>query len=133
MESSFKYKVIVQTEQSPSQLDIPPLLLQPYVENALRHGVRYLKAGEGLITLSFQEYPGVLLCTIEDNGVGRGRAMELKAVNPIEYQSRGMSLTAERIALLNEDKEKKIEVVIEDLKDENGKASGTRIQVLFPI
>ncbi|MEJ8818944.1 sensor histidine kinase [Lacibacter sp. H407] len=133
MESSFLYKVIVQTEQPPSQLDIPPLLLQPYVENALRHGVRYLKAGEGLITLSFQEYPGVLLCTIEDNGVGRGRAMELKAVNPIEYQSRGMSLTAERIALLNEEKEKKIEVVIEDLKDENGKASGTRIQVLFPI
>ena len=59
--------------------------------------------------------------------------MELKAVNPIEYQSRGMSLTAERIALLNEGQENKIEVVIEDLKDGEGRAAGTRIRVLFPV
>jgi hypothetical protein len=133
MESKFKYNVHVQTQQAVSQLEIPPLLLQPYVENALRHGVRYLKEVDGVIVLSFIEYAGLLECVIEDNGIGREKAMELKAVNPIEYQSRGMSLTAERIALLNEGQEKKIEVIIEDLKNGNGRASGTRIRVLFPI
>lgn len=133
MESGFTYNVNVQTQQPASQLELPPLLLQPYVENALRHGVRYLKHVDGVISLTFIEYPGLLECIIEDNGIGRAKAKELKAVNPIEYQSRGMSLTAERITLLNEGQEKKIEVVIEDLKDQNGNASGTRIRVLFPV
>ncbi len=134
MESRFVYNVHVQTQQPVSHLEIPPLLLQPYVENALRHGIRYLKEeDDGLIVLSFIEHGGLLECVIEDNGIGREKAMELKAVNPIEYQSRGMSLTAERIALLNEGYENKIEVVIEDLKDGEGRASGTRIRVLFPV
>jgi ligand-binding sensor domain-containing protein len=133
MESGFTYHVDVQTQHPASQLEIPPLLLQPYVENALRHGVRYLKHVDGIISLTFIEYPGLLECIVEDNGIGRQKAMELKAVNPIEYQSRGMSLTAERIALLNQGQERNIEIVIEDLKDMAGNAAGTRIRVLFPV
>jgi LytS/YehU family sensor histidine kinase len=133
MESKFMYKVNVQTLQPASGLEVPPLLLQPYVENALRHGIRYLKKDDGLIVLSFTEHSDVLECIIEDNGIGRNKAMELKAVNPIEYQSRGMSLTADRIALLNKGREKQIEVFIEDLYDEYKNASGTRIKVLFPV
>jgi LytS/YehU family sensor histidine kinase len=109
------------------------VLLQPYVENALRHGIRYLENVDGIISLSFIEHNNFLECIIEDNGIGRKKAMELKAENPIEYQSRGMSLTAERIALLNEGKERKIEVIIEDLKDQEGHVAGTRIRVLFPV
>ncbi|HLO36878.1 MAG TPA: histidine kinase, partial [Lacibacter sp.] len=133
MESKFVYKVNVHTEQPASQIEMPPLLLQPYVENALRHGIRYLKEKDGLIALSFIERPGLFECIIEDNGIGRSKAMELKAVNPIEYQSRGMSLTAERIALLNEGKEQKIQVIIEDMFDSEGKPTGTRIKVQFPV
>ena len=133
MESAFKYYVNVKTQQPSSLLELPPLLLQPYVENALRHGIRYLKKNEGIISLSFIEHNGFLECIIEDNGIGRKRAMELKAENPIEYQSRGMSLTAERIALLNEGRERKIEAIIEDLKDEEANVAGTRIRVLFPV
>lgn len=133
MESAFVYNVNVQTQQRSSQLELPPLLLQPYVENALRHGIRYLKNMDGIILLSFVEQDNFLECIIEDNGIGRKKAMDLKAENPIEYQSRGMSLTAERIALLNEGKERKIEVIIEDLKDNEGLVAGTRIRVLFPV
>lgn len=133
MESGFLFTVTVKTDHSVSQLEIPPLLLQPYVENALRHGIRFLKEVDGVISLSFIESSGLLECIVEDNGVGRKRALELKAVNPIEYQSRGMSLTAERIALLNEGRERKIEVIIEDMEAANGKATGTRVKVLFPV
>ncbi|NCU04721.1 MAG: hypothetical protein GXC73_12110 [Chitinophagaceae bacterium] len=133
MESKFEYTVQVETLQPASQLELPPLLLQPYVENALRHGIKYRKDADGLIQLFFIEYPGILECIIEDNGIGRKRAMELKAVNPIEYQSRGMALTAERVLLLNEQREQKIEIVIEDLMNADGSAAGTRIRVRFPI
>lgn len=133
MESGFLFTVTVKTDHPVSQLEIPPLLLQPYVENALRHGIRFLKEVDGVISLSFIESSGLLECIVEDNGVGRKRALELKAVNPIEYQSRGMSLTAERIALLNEGRERKIEVIIEDMEAADGKATGTRVKVLFPV
>lgn len=133
MESQFLYQVEVKIEQPASDLEIPPLLLQPYVENALRHGVRYLKDRNGFILLSFQQLGSLLICTIEDNGIGRHKAGEFKAVNPIEYQSRGMSLTAERVALLNASRLRKIELTVEDLEDASGKGIGTRVQVLFPV
>jgi LytS/YehU family sensor histidine kinase len=108
-------------------------LLQPYVENALRHGVRYLKDESGHIALSFIEKDGVLDCIIEDNGIGREKAGKLKAVNPIEYQSKGMSLTAERVELLNRNADRKIVISITDLTDANGAACGTRVSVKFPV
>jgi hypothetical protein len=108
MESKFDFTIIIETISPVTELRIPPLLLQPYVENALRHGVRYLKDESGHIALSFIEKDGVLDCIIEDNGIGREKAGKLKAVNPIEYQSKGMSLTAERVELLNRNADRKI-------------------------
>lgn len=133
MENQFQYELTVKTVHHPEELDIPPMLLQPYVENALRHGVRYLKNKEGMIHLSFIEKNGLLECSIEDNGIGRTRSKELKTKNPIEYQSRGMSLTAERIDLLNQNLAKPIEIVIEDLVNSMNEPVGTRVRVLFPV
>lgn len=133
MESKFDFTIIIETVSPVADLRVPPLLLQPYVENALRHGVRYLKGENGHISLSFIEKYGVLDCIIEDNGIGREKAGKLKAVNPIEYQSKGMSLTAERIELLNRNAERKIIISIRDLTDANGAACGTRVSVKFPV
>lgn len=133
MESKFDFTIIIDTVSPVADLRVPPLLLQPYVENALRHGVRYLKGENGHISLSFIEKYGVLDCIIEDNGIGREKAGKLKAVNPIEYQSKGMSLTAERVELLNRNAERKIIITIRDLTDANGAACGTSVSVKFPV
>lgn len=133
MENGFHYELTVQTIHNPDELDIPPLLLQPYVENALRHGVRFLKNRKGVIRLSFIEKEGFIECSIEDNGIGREASRQLKTRNPIEYQSRGMSLTAERICLLNKTQLKQIGIRIEDMHNAAGESSGTRVNVLFPV
>ncbi len=133
MESKFDFTITVNAASPASELRLPPLMLQPYVENALRHGVRYLKNKNGHIQLSFIERDAILECIIEDNGIGRDKAGKLKAINPIEYQSRGMSLTAERVELLNRNTERKILIVVKDLTNENAEACGTSVSVKFPV
>ncbi len=133
MESKFDFTITVDTVLPSSELYLPPLMLQPYVENALRHGVRYLRDKSGHIHLSFIERDEVLECIIEDNGIGRDKAAKLKAVNPIEYQSRGMSLTAERVELLNRSTSRLITIVVKDLTNEAGEPCGTSVSVKFPV
>ncbi|RXK62232.1 hypothetical protein ESA94_04265 [Lacibacter luteus] len=133
MESKFDFTITVDAVSPAAELRLPPLMLQPYVENALRHGVRYLKDKNGHIQLSFIERNAVLECIVEDNGIGRDKAGKLKAVNPIEYQSRGMSLTAERVELLNRNADRKIVIIVKDLTNESGEACGTSVSVKFPV
>lgn len=132
-EGQFNFEVHVQCKQQLSDLYIPPLLLQPYVENAIRHGVRHLKNKEGVIKLSFDEEEDFLQCKIEDNGIGRKMAMQLKSKNPIEYQSKGMSLTAERVELLNKAREHPIQIKTEDIENNQQEISGTRVILIFPL
>lgn len=133
MESKFDFTITVDTVSPTTELFLPPLMLQPYVENALRHGVRYLRDKAGHIHLSFIERDEILECIIEDNGIGRDKAAKLKAVNPIEYQSRGMSLTAERVELLNRSADRSITIAVKDLRNENGEPCGTSVSVKFPV
>lgn len=79
---------------------IPPLLLQPYVENAILHGLRHRETGDGLLNISFEESGDNLLCFIEDNGVGRKAAALINA-NRQSHQSLGSIVSDERIGLLN--------------------------------
>ena len=71
--------------------------------------------------------------TVEDNGVGRKAAMKYKSISPINYQSKGLSLTAERIEMFNKEHEQKITMLIEDLEDEAQVALGTRVIIRFPV
>jgi len=113
-------------------LYIPPMILQPYVENSMRHGLRHRRSAGGYIRITIRQQEGLLVFTIEDNGIGREKAASYKTREHIEYQSRGMSLTADRIRLINAVNEEEITVEIIDLKDANGEASGTRVIVKFP-
>jgi hypothetical protein len=74
-----------------------------------------------------------LWCTITDNGPGREAVQAIKSSQHIEYQSRGMQLTAERIDVLNMQQKKQIAVEVEDVHEEGGKVAGTRVTVKFPI
>jgi hypothetical protein len=132
LEDKFKYEVIVGEELNDTDYNIPPMILQPFLENSLRHGIRFRKDNEGRIVIRVNKKDDHLVCVIEDNGVGRKLAAQYKSVNPIEYQSKGMSLTADRLELINRNIKNKIEVRIDDIEFENGNPAGTRVTVSFP-
>jgi ligand-binding sensor domain-containing protein len=132
----FKDKMDYSIEVAPSvdskAIVIPPMLIQPYVENSMRHGLRHKSDGKGYIRIHIERSDS-LTVIIEDNGIGRQRAADFKTDEHIEYQSKGMLLTAERIGLMNELYGGDIGVEIVDLKNEKGFPAGTRVVMKFPL
>ena len=112
---------------------IPPMIVQPYVENSVRHGLRHKQDGKGHIRIQIRSSPDSLIFVVEDNGIGREKAAGYKTIEHIEYQSKGMALTAERIGLMNNLYGEGIGVEITDLKYEDGRPAGTRVLVRFPL
>ncbi len=122
-----EYKVNIDEALDPDEIDIPPMLIQPYIENGIWHGLRH-KGGPGKITLSFAKDNGYLKCTIEDNGVGRSKAASMGNQNP-RRKSMAMNITNERLQTINKIYETDASVHIEDLVDEKGEAAGTRVEL----
>jgi two-component sensor histidine kinase len=130
---SFSYNITIDHAIRTDYIQIPALLLQPYVENCIRHGIRYKTDGKGEIEISFSLKQGNLCCIIRDNGIGRKRAAEFKSGQHIEYQSRGMSLTSKRIQLLNTMDENNISVMVQDLKNDDDTPAGTLVEINITI
>jgi hypothetical protein len=129
----FSYTIDADPELDTDNTYLPTMILQPYVENSIRHGIRNLPGNEGLLRISIRQEGDELVCTVADNGVGRQKAQELKSEQHIEYQSRGMQLTAQRIELINKSLTRPIRIRITDLYDEAGNAAGTAVTVHIPI
>lgn len=124
----FSYTIELDPEVDDSFLEIPPMILQPYVENAILHGLLHSKKkGHLKIALSLQG--DSILCVIEDDGVGRERAAELRRESGIERKSQGMLITKERLDMLNQYTQDIYTVNVIDLVDDSGKAKGTRVEV----
>ena len=123
--NSFDYSISFYNHFDVLSIFIPPLLLQPFAENAIWHGLMH-KEGQGMLELAFELQKNVLNCYITDNGVGRKKAEALKSKSAEKQKSMGMQITAERIALLNKDIEQTI-FDVEDLIDDKGQAAGTRV------
>ncbi|MCF6279875.1 MAG: histidine kinase [Flavobacteriaceae bacterium] len=120
----FDYKLIVDKKLQISEFQIPPMLLQPYVENAVWHGLRYKKEkGKLEVKISQKDYETVEISIIDD-GIGRKKSKELKTDNQIKQQSKGMNNIKKRIAILNEMYTDKVDVFIDDLHSDN---SGTKV------
>jgi ligand-binding sensor domain-containing protein/signal transduction histidine kinase len=134
-EGKFDYEVETAPDIGVESIYIPAMLLQPYVENSIRHGIYYRTDQKGRIRISFRFENEYLVCTIEDNGVGRKASEQFKSGQQKTYQSKGMSLTARRIDMLNQDYMMPIFSTIEDLYNEPGsnEISGTRVILRFPI
>lgn len=122
----FEYSIQTAPGLDKTKAFVPAMLLQPYVENAIRHGVRYLENKKGVITIMAKKEQDVFICSIDDNGIGREKAQQLKSENHIEYQSRGMQLSKRRAELYN------IRQEVIDKKDEKGSAAGTSIILTIP-
>ena len=126
-EDRFEYSIAVEPAIDSKNIFVPAMLLQPYVENAIRHGIGHLENKKGAITISIKKEPKNLLCEIEDNGVGREKAFALRNELHTEYQSRGMQLSKRRAELYG------IEQEIIDKKDSTGIATGTIIILKIPV
>ncbi|MCT4581675.1 MAG: histidine kinase [Flavobacteriales bacterium] len=125
-ENGFDYEIIVDEAIDEDYDEIPSMLIQPYVENAIWHGLMN-RGTKGKITISIALKEGVLYCTIDDNGVGRAAAAKLKARRKIKSKSVGMRITKDRLNILNEDSN--INVIIEDKKDKESLATGTKVTI----
>jgi len=126
-EDKFNYKIEVAEDIDKEKFFVPAMLLQPYVENAIRHGMRFLENRKGQININVKKENNFLVCEIDDNGIGREKAAALKSKMHVEYQSRGMNISKRRAELYN------IYQQVTDKKDENGNATGTTITVKIPL
>ena len=120
------YKINVADDVDTDYIEIPPLLIQPYVENAVWHGLMH-KEGGGMILIDVKTTDSILQISITDNGVGRAAAAALKSKSATNQKSFGLKMTSERIELINELYKTNTQVKIEDL------AVGTRVIIEIPI
>ena len=126
-EDKFNYKIEVSADVDKENRFVPAMLLQPYVENAIRHGMRFLEKREGQININISTENNFLVCKIDDNGIGREKAAALKSKMHIEYQGKGMNISRRRAELYN------IQQQVTDKKDEHGQAAGTTITIKIPL
>lgn len=126
------YKLNVAEDIDTHYTEIPPLLLQPYVENAIWHGLMH-KEGGGKITIDVSMEETALQVHITDNGIGRAGAAALKSKSATTHKSFGLKITSERIELFNQLYQTHTKVQIEDLTDADGQATGTKVMVEIPI
>lgn len=125
--SKFDYEVRVDDNVNPEAIQIPPMLIQPYIENAVWHGLRY-KEEKGKLLLHFYRQNGDLVAEITDDGVGRQRSAELKTENQKKHNSTGLRNIEERLAIINKVYQLDYRVHIEDRE-----SNGTRVSIYLPV
>lgn len=129
-----RFNIIVDSEVETDFIEIPPMLIQPYVENAIWHGLMHKPEGGSLsIHFALDDKEHMLHVTITDDGIGREKAAMLKSKITAQHRSYGMRVTAERIELLNEKHKMKASIDIEDLKDASGGVAGTKVTIKLPV
>jgi tetratricopeptide (TPR) repeat protein len=129
-EHQFSFDIKVSKDLDHSSLMVPPLFLQPYVENAIWHGLMH-KEEHGKLSIKIYSDETQLLFVITDDGIGRQKSMALLSKSATKHKSFGMKITADRISMLNGISESA--VVINDLVNEDGSSAGTEVVLKIPI
>lgn len=126
----FEYTFNVSDAVIDSEFELPPMLIQPYIENAIWHGLRYLDH-KGQLNLRFEEKNQELLVTISDNGIGRNKSLELKTLNQKKQLSIGMQNIENRIGIMNDLFKTNIRVVVTDAYPGETNC-GTKVTLFIP-
>ncbi len=130
--NSFEYTIDIAPDIYPEDIDFPSLILQPFVENAIWHGLMH-KEDNRILQVEIKKNKTELQCSITDNGVGRKKASEIKQKNDNLRKSKGLTLISERLNLLNTIHPGQTEFSFHDLYDEKKIASGTRVEIIIQL
>lgn len=132
-EHDFSFKIHVSEKVDADYVSLPPMLIQPLVENSMKHGLLHKKGNKRIdIYFDIDNEETLLQCTIEDNGIGR-KAAETINKNRISHQSFSTSATEKRLKLLNAKTSADISIQYEDKYDEDGQALGTVVRLQIPV
>ena len=126
--NAFTYKIFMDKEINKDVVEIPSMLLQPFVENAIIHGLLN-KDTPGKLEVNITRKGNKLVCVVEDNGVGRAAAAIIKEKKMLRDESLGVKMTAERMLMLERTSGKKTNMKIIDLADPDGSPCGTRVEI----
>jgi LytS/YehU family sensor histidine kinase len=127
----FDYEIIIDDEIDTLMFKVPAMLIQPYVENSISHGLMP-REGKGVIRIELKLEKKHIICTIEDNGIGREAARDMKTRDG-NHNSLGTHITSSRLDLVNSLYDSTLKTVYTDLKDENEGAIGTRVEIHIPV
>ena len=128
----FDYSIEVDETINPENILIPPMLAQPFIENSIEHGFKTKKT-KGSILIRFKMDKDKILYEVEDDGIGRQKAREILNKFDKDHKSLATAITMERIKVLNKKLNNKISLNIEDLKDNEGNAMGTKVVFIVKI
>ena len=131
-DNHFSYKIMVPPELNISRLKVPPLIIQPYVENAVWHGLMH-KEEKGELEIVVVQEGDWLYLKITDNGIGREQAARIASKSATKHKSMGLLITADRIAMMKNGNGSESAVFINDLVNADASAAGTEVQIKIPV
>lgn len=126
-DGKFSWDVIADGQLDPYEVQLPPMLVQPFVENALLHGIAP-KDGHGQVMVCFAKIGSRLQVTITDDGIGIGQALQ-QAARKNGHQSMGIGIVEQRLAGLGPH----AQLDVQELKSETGKVMGTEVRLKLPL
>lgn len=131
-EEDMEYHFQVDSNVQVANIAVPPMLIQPYVENAIKHGLLH-KKGKKILTIGIEQVDAHLKVIITDNGIGRKQAAYFASLRPKKHTSFSSSATEKRLALLNDGRDQKIGVTFEDVDPSKEGETGTKVTLIIPI
>jgi LytS/YehU family sensor histidine kinase len=124
----FDYEIKTDPSINLDSVEVPPMLIQPYIENAVWHGLRY-KDTKGKLELNFSQESDDLVVEIVDDGIGRKKSAELKTENQKRHNSTGLKNIRERISIINKVYHANYRVTVSDIAE----GAGTRVLLYLPM
>lgn len=132
LEGRFEYSIDFGSDESLLDYKVPTLLIQPFVENAIWHGITLKQDQTGWVKITLADNGNSIHCTIEDNGIGREMANTIRSQKNKRHTSRGSQITQQRIDLLSLMYKEKFNIYYEDLLNEQGMPGGTKVFITIP-
>jgi sensor histidine kinase YesM len=129
----FSYAIEVDPGIQRDRIELPSMIIQPFVENAIRHGLNNLEKRPGLLRIRFYRRKNFLYCMVDDNGIGMDEAQKLKERAFIKYQSHGMDLTRKRLALVSKMQRDDYKIFVTSKRGSDKNPEGTTVIIKFPL